>query len=129
VDGVSPPNAFVLPFAAIDLTIGDNMTREPATTNCSSFRFKVGEQYETQCGDVVTVLGRTDLPGYECLVCSDGKHRYDRSSHASDAGRVTGTAHDYSCPDNFKLSVNLPCGDLVYSAILARSEQLKREPT
>ncbi len=29
-------NAFVLPFAAIELTIGDNMTREQATINCSS---------------------------------------------------------------------------------------------
>jgi hypothetical protein len=27
-------NAFVLPFAAVLLTIGDNMTREQATTNC-----------------------------------------------------------------------------------------------
>lgn len=32
----SSQNAIVLPFAAIDLTIGDNMTREPATTNCST---------------------------------------------------------------------------------------------
>ncbi len=26
----------------------------------------------------------------------------DRSTTSLDAGRVTGTAHDYSCPDNFK---------------------------
>jgi hypothetical protein len=68
----------------------------------SAFRFQVGETYETQAGELVKVLGRTDELGYECLICSDGKHRYDRSLHCTDAGRVTGTAHDYSCPDNFK---------------------------
>lgn len=73
----------------------------PAAT-CSPFRFEIGKTYETQAGDFVKVLGRTDMKGYECLICSDGKHRYDRSTSDSDAGRVTGTAHDYSCPDNFK---------------------------
>ena len=66
----------------------------------SSFMFEVGKEYKTQCGKTVTVFGRTKLLGYECLVCSDGKYRYDRSTHSSDAGRVTGTDHDYSCPDN-----------------------------
>ena len=27
---------------------------------------------------------------------------YDRSTSSSDAARVTGTPHDYSCPHNFK---------------------------
>ena len=51
---------------------------------------------------MVTVLGRTDSVGYECLECSDERYRYDRSTHGSDAGRVTGSSHDYSYPHNFK---------------------------
>jgi hypothetical protein len=66
------------------------------------FRFKIGRSYETQRGTFVHIFRRAGYPGYECLECSDGKYRYDRSSHNSDAGRVTGTDHDYSCPDNFK---------------------------
>lgn len=65
-----------------------------------SFMFEVGKTYKTQWGDDVTVIGRTDTKGFECLVCSDGKHRYDRSTDSSDAGRVTGTDHDYSYPHN-----------------------------
>lgn len=68
----------------------------------SPFQFVVGETYETQRGELVTVTDRTDIKGYECLECSDGKYRYDRSTSNGDAGRVTGTNHDYSCPDNFK---------------------------
>ena len=68
----------------------------------NTFMFEVGKTYETQAGNMVTVLGRTDLIGYECLECSDNIYRYDRSKDNSDAGRVTGTAHDYSCLDNFK---------------------------
>jgi len=66
------------------------------------FKFEIGKEYETLDGTLVTVIGRTDTVGYECLVCSDDIHRYDRSTHSKDAGRVTGTAHDYSCKDNFK---------------------------
>lgn len=67
------------------------------------FMFEVGETYETQCGIKVTVLGRVvELEGHETLVCSDGKYRYDRSTHSKDAGRVTGTDHDYSDPFNFR---------------------------
>ena len=68
----------------------------------SEFKYKVGETYETQAGDFVKVINRTDLKGYECLVCMDGRHRYDRSTGNADAGRCTGTAHDYSCEHNFK---------------------------
>lgn len=67
-----------------------------------SFMFEVGKSYETQDGEWVLVLKRTHIPGYECLRCSDGIYRYDRSTHNSDAGRVTGTDHDYSYPKNFK---------------------------
>jgi hypothetical protein len=66
-----------------------------------TFKFEVGKVYETIAGKKVMVLGRTDLKGYECLICSDNMHRYDRSEHNDDAGRVTGTDHDYSCQDNF----------------------------
>ena len=67
----------------------------------SGFMFEVGKNYKTQNGESVKVIGRTSLEGYECLECSDGAYRYDRSTHSVDAGRVTGTDHDYSCPDNF----------------------------
>lgn len=66
------------------------------------FKFIIGETYETQSGNIVKVLSRTETKGYECLICSDGIGRYDRSTHSSDAGRVTGTDHDYSYPENFK---------------------------
>lgn len=66
------------------------------------FMFAEGETYETQAGEKVTVLGRTFSKGYECLRCSDHRYRYDRSNSNSDAGRVTGTNHDYSHPHNFK---------------------------
>ena len=65
------------------------------------FMFEVGKEYETQAGEKVTVLGRTDMRGYECLECSDGCYRYDRSTHSVDAGRCTGTDHDYSDGRNF----------------------------
>lgn len=66
------------------------------------FKYEIGKTYETQAGDFVTVIGRTELIGYECLKCSDGIHRYDRSTHSEDAGRYTGSDHDYSEPRNFK---------------------------
>ena len=68
----------------------------------SAFTFVIGRTYKTQAGKRVKVIGRTRLKGYECLRCSDGRYRYDRSTTKSDAGRVTGTAHDYSCPHNFE---------------------------
>lgn len=64
--------------------------------------FEIGKEYQTQSGDTVKVLGRIGIRGYECAVCSDGVHRYDRSTDKSDAGRVTATDHDYSHPLNFK---------------------------
>lgn len=65
-------------------------------------KFRVGEEYFTQEGDIVEVIGRNDgLKGYETVVCSDGLCRYDRSTPNTDAGRVTGTDHDYSYPANF----------------------------
>lgn len=68
----------------------------------SGFRFKIGDTYETQAGDLVTVVGRSGSVGYECVLCNDDLYRYDRSTTSHDAGRVTGTNHDYSYPDNFR---------------------------
>lgn len=66
-----------------------------------SFMFKVGNTYITQEGKPVTVISRTGSIGSECLECNDNIFRYDRSTSNSDAGRCTGTAHDYSDPRNF----------------------------
>ena len=74
-----------------------------------AFMFEVGKTYTTKQGDEVTVLGRTDLKGYECLECSDGRYRYDRSTHNEDAGRCTGTDHAYTNRHNFKRSDKPSC--------------------
>lgn len=68
------------------------------------FKYTVGETYETQEGKMVTVIGRhVSYRGYETLICNDGCARYDRCfPNNRDAGRVTGTDHDYSDPRNFK---------------------------
>lgn len=66
------------------------------------FRFQLQHNYRTQAGKVVRVINRVGHRGYECLKCSDGKYRYDRSTHNEDAGRCTGTPHDYSYPHNFQ---------------------------
>lgn len=67
------------------------------------FMFEIGKEYETQDGETVRVIGRSDQRrGYETVECSDGRYRYDRSTHSEDAGRCTGTDFNYSCPHNFK---------------------------
>lgn len=89
----------------IGLTWTDGVTMNGKAADffvAGTFKFEVGRQYETQEGQMVEVLDRTGDKGYECLVCSDNAHRYDRSTSRADAGRVTGTPHDYSCPQNFK---------------------------
>lgn len=66
------------------------------------FKFQVGKTYLTQRGEAVrVVLRHAELRGYESVMGEDGKHRYDRSDGHGDAGRCTGTVHDYSDPDNF----------------------------
>ena len=73
------------------------------------FKFQLGDVCETQDGRRVQVIGRVQpAPGYECVKCSDGMHRYDRNGDPSDAGRVTGTDHDYSYPGNFKRTDKKP---------------------
>ena len=74
----------------------------PPTTG-SPFRFTVGETYELQNGDRVKIVARhVKYRGYETVVDENGYHRYDRSTSDSDAGRVTGTPHDYSHPENIR---------------------------
>ena len=69
----------------------------------SPFRFTVGETYELQNGDRVKIVERfAEHRGYETVMDEHGCHRYDRSTRQEDTGRVTGTAHDYSCPLNIR---------------------------
>lgn len=68
-----------------------------------NYKFKVGQEYDLQNGEKIHILGRTDMKGYECLICSDGKYRYDRSTDkltAVDKGRCTGTSHELLHPYN-----------------------------
>lgn len=71
--------------------------------NAANYKFKVGQEYELQNGEKVRILGRTDLKGYECLICSDGAYRYDRSTDSLDSsekGRCTATSHELLDPRN-----------------------------
>lgn len=68
-----------------------------------NFKFKVGQEYQLQNGETVRILGRTDTKSYECLICSDGAYRYDRSCDTHDAvdkGRCTATSHELFDPRN-----------------------------
>jgi hypothetical protein len=60
---------------------------------------ELGGTYRTQDGQLVKMVGIAN-PGthLETLVDEHGVHRYSRQ--IDDAGRVTGTAHDYSHPFN-----------------------------
>jgi hypothetical protein len=67
------------------------------------FRLVVGKTYELQNGDRVKIVERfAKHRGYETVMDEHGCHRYDRSTDQEDTGRVTGTAHDYSCPLNIR---------------------------
>ncbi len=82
----------------IDAVEGDS--RPPS---CSPFRLVVGKTYELQNGDRVKIVERfAKHRGYETVMDEHGCHRYDRSTDQEDTGRVTGTAHDYSCPLNIR---------------------------
>jgi len=78
-----------------------HLTQPQGAKGIAMFMFEVGKEYKTQNGATVKALGRTTLFGYECLLCSDDICRYDRSTSNLDAGRATGTAHDYSDGHNF----------------------------
>lgn len=65
------------------------------------YKLKVGSYYMLQNGTAVEITGRYyGNRGYETVNASDGRHRYDRSTHTSCTGRCTGTAHDYGYPFN-----------------------------
>lgn len=61
----------------------------------------LGGTYETQGGERVTMVKINNAgTSYETLVDEHGVNRYSR--RASDSGRATGSAHDYSEPKNIK---------------------------
>jgi hypothetical protein len=64
------------------------------------FKFALGKTYTLQNGEKIRLVRRDGSMGYETVVDQYGIHRYDRSTHSKDAGRVTGSAHDYSHPEN-----------------------------
>ncbi len=60
--------------------------------------FLVGEKYQTQDGESVTVVSEMYAhTAYWCIEGSDGIWRYNRES---DRGRVTASNFDMSCPQN-----------------------------
>jgi len=92
-----------------------------------NFRFEVGKTYMSLGGELVTIKGRADTKGYECVFCDKGIHRYNRSDSCGDLGRTTGGKGD--CPTNlipievqFPEPINLP-------KIKASLLSTPREPT
>lgn len=71
-------------------------------------RFKVGKTYRTKGGKRVKIIAEsTSPPGYECVQGDDisgltgvGIWRYNRPQ---DMGRVCGSPHDFSDPNNLIL--------------------------
>lgn len=60
--------------------------------------FEVGESYKTQEGRTVKIVEEQHVgTAYHCVCGDDGVWRYARKS---DAGRVTASAIDMSCPRN-----------------------------
>lgn len=60
-------------------------------------RFKEGQRCKTIGGSFVHVVKLKNRErGYETALFSDGVHRYNRSTHEMDQGRVTGSPHDWS---------------------------------
>jgi hypothetical protein len=67
--------------------------------------FVLGRTYRTIAGDPVTIINLSILKGYECIQGDDispitgvGRWRYNRVGN--DLGRCTGSAHDFSSPNN-----------------------------
>ncbi len=62
------------------------------------FQFEVGKTYPTRGGKLVTIIGKTDTKGYECVQGDDMEpqlgYRYCRSTGTSDHGRSTGGPGD-----------------------------------
>lgn len=61
--------------------------------------FKIHKLYRTTRGKLIKIVDESNDNGkeYRCVLGNDGKWRYDRPG---DYGRVTGTNHDFSYPDN-----------------------------
>lgn len=54
-------------------------------------RFRLGMVCKTQGGKTVTAMkAYNNYRGYETMLWSDGKHRYNRSTHEECQGRCTG---------------------------------------
>lgn len=68
----------------------------------SKFKYKIGQLYKTLNNDEVKVLARTNLKGYECILCSDKRYRYDRSTNQHDSGRCTGTSWEFPSINNLR---------------------------
>lgn len=85
----------------------------------SPFSFQVGQQLTLQNDKQITVLFRSYLKGYECIMGSDGKARYDRSTNKEDTGRCTGTHIAYISPYN----IAVPSRFNMYKKALAFSEK------
>ena len=67
------------------------------------YKIKVGSYYMLQNGTAIQIVGRCYANrGYETVIGSDGRGRYDRSTHDGCSGRCTGTAHDYSYSFNLQ---------------------------
>jgi hypothetical protein len=66
----------------------------------SPFEYKVGDKLKNQLDEEVTIIGHTFQKNYECAILSDGAYIYDRSNSKLDTGRITGTCHYYTHPQN-----------------------------
>ncbi|ADI96364.1 hypothetical protein Ac42p126 [Acinetobacter phage Ac42] len=73
----------------------------------SPFTYKIGQIIELQSGKLARIEGRSmGNVGYETIFTIDEEypnrhlHKYDRSSSKSDAGRATGSCHQYTNPNN-----------------------------
>lgn len=66
-----------------------------------------GKTYELQDGTTATMLKMVSAdknPRYDCMLDTDGIHRYSRIDNmGDDNGRVTGTHHDYSFAKNVRI--------------------------
>lgn len=61
-------------------------------------RYEEGKTYLTIGGEPFTVTEcKDELGGYETVCNAEGKHRYNRTKHAWDAGRITGSKWTKDC--------------------------------
>lgn len=80
------------------LTIVTDQTPRTGVKVLESTDFEVGNRYRTTAGKLVKLVERKDRENGESTVLGDdGIWRYNREF---DRGRVTGSPHDFSSPDN-----------------------------